>query len=180
MSDISDDDRELFRDAVEDVRRLKKGEPRVHDRPRPSAEPRQTEHSERSVRDELLTHDIDPDAFITGEEMSWLAPGLQTRVLKRLRRGHYSIGAEIDLHQMDVRTARSAVDDFLAESKRRDVRCVRIIHGKGLRSPDGEPVLKRLVAGLLVRRSDVVAFTSARPEDGGTGAVYALLKGARS
>jgi DNA-nicking Smr family endonuclease len=96
--------------------------------------------------------------------------------LRQLKRGLFSIADEIDLHQMTAAVAREAVKLFLDESRRDARLCVKLIHGKGLRSRAEGPVLKRLVDGLLRRRADVVAFASAKPAEGGTGATVILLK----
>lgn len=113
----------------------------------------------------------------TGEELSFIRPGLQHRLLRKLRRGHFSIGAELDLHGMTVALAQVELTIFLKQAQARGVRCVRIIHGKGLRSRQGRPVLKFKLERWLRLREEVIAFSSARPVDGGTGAVYVLLKG---
>ncbi|MEO7148330.1 MAG: Smr/MutS family protein [Rhodanobacteraceae bacterium] len=86
---------------------------------------------------------------------------------------------EIDLHQMDEKTAHAVLDDFLAEGKRRGLACLRIVHGKGLRSGAAGPVLKRMVDRVLRRRDDVLAFASARPAQGGTGATVVVLRKTR-
>jgi DNA-nicking Smr family endonuclease len=96
--------------------------------------------------------------------------------LRRLKRGHFSIADEIDLHQMTTEVARAAIKSFLNECQRAGKLCVRIIHGKGLRSRAQGPVLKRLTDGLLRQRGDVLAFASAPPAEGGTGAVIVLLR----
>jgi DNA-nicking Smr family endonuclease len=101
---------------------------------------------------------------------------LQDTVWRRLRRGAYRIGAELDLHGLNRERARLAVQEFLADCQERNLRCVRIIHGKGLGSPNTGPVIKSLLDSWLRRRRDVLAFCSARPQDGGTGAVYVLLR----
>lgn len=125
---------------------------------------------------ELAQGPIDFEAIETGEEISWLRPGLQQRVLTRLRRGHWRVQDEIDLHQMNVEAAANSVRAFILAAWRDGLSCVKIIHGKGLRSgPDG-PRLKRLTARLLTRTDRVCAFASAPRHDGGTGAVYVLLR----
>jgi len=108
-----------------------------------------------------------------------LRPGLQKRVLTRLRRGHWRVEEEIDLHQMNLEAATASIRHFLAEADRERMSCVRIIHGKGLRSGPEGPQLKRLTARLLSRHPRVAAFASAPPHDGGTGAVYVLLRARR-
>jgi DNA-nicking Smr family endonuclease len=123
-----------------------------------------------------LTDAIDPVEVGHGGSLFFARPGIDRRVLKRLRRGQYSIEAECDLHGLTVADARRVVSEFFGECAEFEVRCARIIHGKGLRSGRDGPVLKREVAGWLSRRSDVAAFCSARPADGGTGAVCVLLR----
>ncbi|MGH8481071.1 MAG: Smr/MutS family protein, partial [Nevskiaceae bacterium] len=111
-----------------------------------------------------------------GDELSYRTGGIQDSVFRRLRRGAYRIGAELDLHGMRWDEAKVAMVRFLAASRDGGARCVRIIHGKGLRSKGDGPVLKQRIDGWLRQRSEVLAFCSARREDGGTGAVYVLLR----
>ncbi len=125
----------------------------------------------------MLTHPFDPGSIEIGDEILYLKPGQPARLLKQLRRGHFSVRAEIDLHQMTVAVAREAIKGFLAETKAHDELCVRIVHGKGLRSAARGPVVKRMTEQLLRRRDDVLAFASALPAQGGTGAVLVLLRG---
>ena len=99
-------------------------------------------------------------------------------VLRRLRRGDYRVQREIDLHGMTVAEAKLALREFLVSALEQHVRCVRIVHGKGLRSGHRGPVLKAAVSSVLRRTGAVLAYVSARPVDGGTGAVYVLLSGA--
>jgi DNA-nicking Smr family endonuclease len=112
-----------------------------------------------------------------GEELSYLRDGYPPKLLRHLKRGQYSVQDEIDLHHMNAAAAQSTISTFLAEASERGFRCVRIVHGKGLRSKAAGPVLKALTDRLLRRRDDVIAFASARPMQGGTGAVVVLLKG---
>ncbi|MEM9305405.1 MAG: Smr/MutS family protein [Pseudomonadota bacterium] len=175
MTDISDEDRALFRDSVGDARPVTRKE-RVKPRgDAPAPEPRMSERSEREVMEELLSHDIEPEQADTGELLQYLRPGLQHRVLQRLKRGRFTVGDELDLHQMTVRDARWCLGEFLVEARERGVGCVRIVHGKGRRSRDGEGVLRRFVAGYLRRHPAVLAFTAARRQEGGSGAVIVLL-----
>ena len=101
--------------------------------------------------------------------------GVQPAVGRRLRRGEYRVEREIDLHGLTVAEAKQALRGFLIEALERGVRCVRIVHGKGLRSGHRGPVLKATVSAVLRRSGAVLAYVSARPADGGTGAVYVLL-----
>ncbi|TVQ27903.1 MAG: SMR domain protein [Wenzhouxiangella sp.] len=172
---IDDEDRDLFRSSVGSVRRISAQRVQGH-HPRPAPRPRQRERDEAAVMDELAHGPIDFEAIETGEELTWLRPGLQRRVLTRLRRGHWRVQDEIDLHQMNTEAAAGSIRAFITAAHRDGLSCVKIIHGKGLRSgPDG-PRLKRLTARLLTRIERVCAFASAPRHDGGTGAVYVLLK----
>ena len=164
---VAREDRDLFRDAIGSVRvlNLDSHPPPSVKRPQPRA--RQFELDEAAVRDELLTHAFDPGSIELGDEILYLKPG----------RGRFSVRAEIDLHQMTVAVAREAIKGFLAEAKAHGEHCVRIVHGKGLRSASRGPVVKRMTEQLLRRRDDVIAFASALPVQGGTGAVLVLLRG---
>ena len=176
--DVADGDSEvqLFREAVTDVKPLTGEEAAPGDRRR---RPVPIARFSRADRDAVLleslnAHSMDPDSA-SGEELVYHRPGVQTSVLKKLRRGHYRVQAEIDLHGLTVPEAKQALREFLAHALDRQFRCVRIIHGKGLRSGHRGPVLKGVVSSVLRRVNPVVAYVSARQVDGGTGAVYVLL-----
>jgi DNA-nicking Smr family endonuclease len=174
----SDNDTDLFREAVGQVRRIRSDRDRSRPPP-PPAKPSQRELDEARVMDDLANAPIDFASVETGEEISYLRPGLQKRVLTRLRRGHWRVEDELDLHHMNLEAASSSIRRFLLEADRERMSCVRIIHGKGLRSGPEGPQLKRLTARLLSRHDRVAAFASAPPHDGGTGAVYVLLRARR-
>jgi DNA-nicking Smr family endonuclease len=171
---VSDEDRDLFAQAIGAVRPVKQSTA-ANDKPRPPPEPVQSQRDEARVPGELIDSDIDPALVEVGEELSYLKDGHSPLLLRKLKRGQFSVADEIDLHQMTAPVAREAVTLFIAESKRERRLCVKIIHGKGLRSRNEGPVLKRLVDGLLRRRADVLAFASAKANQGGTGAVIVLL-----
>jgi DNA-nicking Smr family endonuclease len=174
-SDVSDEDARLFEQAVGRVRRLQH-DATASDSRRPAPEPTQALLDEARVRDELMHSEIDPASIEVGEELSYLRDGVAPRVLRNLKRGHFSIADEIDLHQMTAEVARTVLKEFLDDSRHADRLCVKIIHGKGLRSRAAGPVLKRLVDQVLRRRGDVIAFASAKPAEGGTGATLVLLR----
>ncbi|KEZ77028.1 Smr/MutS family protein [Salinisphaera hydrothermalis] len=172
---ISAEDSALFRSMVGPVATVHQDK-RVRRRSLPSARPRMREADEAAVMAELLT-DAPPDPDIeTGDDLVHRREGVQHAVIRRLRRGHYRCQAEIDLHGMVVDVARQCLGEFLHEALERGYRCVRVIHGKGLRSGNRGPVLKIKVAGWLRQREEVLAYASARPVDGGTGALYVLLR----
>jgi DNA-nicking Smr family endonuclease len=170
---LDDDEKRLFRDAVADTKRLPLKPLRRGPKPKPRA--RFTRASEQQILAESLAGLPDPNEPLIGDGLWYAKPGVQDATLRKLRRGHYSVGAELDLHGLRSEAARLALVEFLQSVHSRRVRCVRIIHGKGYRSGPRGPVLKQKLNGWLQRRDDVIAFCSARPTDGGTGAVYVLL-----
>lgn len=173
-----DADLELFRAAMRQVRPLNVDESPNTDSPRPAPVPLQRLADERAVVQALLLpgDGVSIPFNETGEELVYLRAGLQRRVLRRLRRGYYRVTAELDLHGMTATTAHQALTRFLSHCRRRDYRCVRIVHGKGRRSSNRGPILKGKVDRWLRQRAEVLAFCSARPVDGGTGALYVLLQ----
>ncbi len=169
-----EDDRRLFREAVRDVRRL---EPpaRPLARPKPAPAARFTRADRLAVLTErLLEESLDP-SLAGGDELVFRRETVTLTVLRRLRRGEYRVQGELDLHGLTVPDAKQALREFMAEALERRWHCVRIIHGKGLRSGHRGPVLKGLTAAALRRFAPVLAFVSARAVDGGTGAIYVLL-----
>jgi|SRR6056297_3519680 len=169
----SDDDRELFRKAVQDVRPLPRREEPVT-RPAPLPRARFRRADEALVLAESLA--VDPEAADdTGEDLSFRRPTVGLPVFRKLRRGEFSVRDEIDLHGLTAAEARVALYEFLAETGFSGARCVRVIHGKGRGSGHRGPVLKRKIGKWLQVRDDVLAYCSARPVDGGTGAIYVLL-----
>lgn len=175
---VTADDAALFRTAIGPVREIDAPAPPPAS-PKAAPEPRQREADEAEALEQSHHFSAALDANLYGEAIEHLAEGLPPRLLRRLKRGDYSVQDEIDLHRMTAAQAESALRAFLAECREAGHRCIRIVHGKGLRSgPDG-PVLKSLVALWLGRRAEVMAFASAPPAQGGTGAVLVLLAAAR-
>jgi DNA-nicking Smr family endonuclease len=174
MGSRSEDDERAFRAAVSDVRPL----PAMADQPQPPR-PEPTARFSRADRQEVLRESLlrpeDPSVLDTGEELLFRRPWVHEDVLRRLRWGQFSVEAEVDLHGLGRHAAHEALREFLASSAARGLRCVRVIHGKGRGSGPRGPVLKRVVNHWLRRMDAVVAFASARPADGGTGAAYVLL-----
>jgi DNA-nicking Smr family endonuclease len=125
--------------------------------------------------DELARLTLDDDAEVE-DDASFLRPGLPRDILRKLKRTHWVIQDELDLHGLSTPEAAVETAIFLAECKRVGLRCVRIVHGKGLRSVGREPVLKRRIRKLLMRRDDVLAFVEPRAAQGGGGAVVVLLE----
>jgi DNA-nicking Smr family endonuclease len=116
------------------------------------------------------------DALSGADVLSFQRPGVRTQVMRRLRRGLYPVEDELDLHGLNQAAARDRLAEFIASNRNVGHRCVRIVHGKGYRSGARGPILKIAVNSWLKRHVDVMAFTSARTIDGGTGAVYVLLR----
>lgn len=174
---LSPADLELFRSAVPDISPITPHGRYLHPATPPPPIPLSRLRDERAVIHESLSDPLhwDEDAE-TGEELSYVRPGIARQTLRRLRRGEWITQAELDLHGLTKVEAKIELADFLYECKRRGVRCVRIIHGKGLRSKNREPVLKHHVRHWLMQRDEVLAYVQARPVDGGGGAVVVLLK----
>lgn len=170
------DDAALFREAMRGVRPLAVT-PRVRAvrgaKPPPRARFTRAERS--AVLEESLHGSLEDVSVASGDTLAWRRPGVQESVVRRLRRGLYRVQGELDLHGLTERQARDVLREFLLEALAREHGCIRIVHGKGLRSGHRGPVLKNLVASILRRTRAVVAFTSARQIDGGTGALYVLL-----
>jgi DNA-nicking Smr family endonuclease len=166
----TDDDTALFRRELAEVQPLKQDRVDPHRRkPRPI--PLQLDlPADDELRELYSDQEIE-----TGEVLLFSRPGLQKRVVQDLRRGRMEVGLELDLHGLTVAYARQLLQELLRECRHRDVRCVQIIHGKGKSSED-QPVLKHKLNLWLRQREEVLAFCSARPRDGGTGAVYVLLR----
>ena len=171
---ITDEDRALFRRAAGGVRRIE------DDRSPPvrrGTTPRSRERvpygpsSSRGLTESEWTSDIGP-----GDVLSFARGGVRRREIERLRRGRFRIEADLDLHGRIVADAVAALDHFLEDSRRRGRRCVRIVHGKGFGSRSGLPIMKAHVDRWLRARPEVLAFCSATPPDGGTGALYVLLR----
>ena len=179
-NDKVNDDKDLFRQALGNIRRLKHDKAHHEDTPRPEASPRQFIADEEQVKHDLLSDDYVSSELQPGDILNYHQGGLQRTVLRKLRRGEFRCDAVLDLHGMTSMEARQALVAFLNNATTQDFRCLRIIHGKGLRSSNQGPVLKGLVNHCLQQRSEVLAFHSARPEDGGSGAVYVLLKSTKS
>lgn len=170
------DDLELLRSELADVVPIKRSANAHIKAPLPKPVPRQTLADEARVPYELLTHGFDLIDADTGEELSHAQNGVSERTLKKLRRGQFAIQATLDLHGLTVEPARAALLQFVKAAHDRQLRCVRIIHGKGYNSKTGGAALKRLTDTLLRRMNLVLAFVSAPAHDGGTGAVYVLLR----
>jgi DNA-nicking Smr family endonuclease len=164
----------LFRQSVADVTPIARRDKVELARPRAPAKRRAPAPSPAEAFDNLSDHvPWQPDE---SGATAFLRPGMQRQTLRNLRRGHYKARGELDLHGYTSAEARRELAVFLERCIEAGARCVRIIHGRGLRSDRSGPVLKRKVAAWLAQRDEVLAYCEARPEDGGAGAVMVLLK----
>jgi DNA-nicking Smr family endonuclease len=165
-----------------DVRRLAPSRRLAHAPPRPAPIPKQrlADDADALAASKYGTEPA-PEAWDVGQEQeagqTFVRRGLGSDVLAKLRRGLWSVQGEIDLHGHRIDEAHDALCDFLDEARQRGWRCVRVIHGKGLTSPNREPVLKGRVRAWLAHWDEVLAYCEAQPHAGGSGAVLVLLRG---
>jgi DNA-nicking Smr family endonuclease len=171
-----DDELNLFKEAVKGARPIRVNRV-VHPPKKPKPIPRQFIQDERqALLDSLSDHYIPAHELESGEELLYLRDGQSPIILSKLRRGYWVIQKHIDLHGLVSDEARAYVSEFISDCKKRGIRCVRIVHGKGLGSHNKEPVLKNKLRGWLMQKDEVIAYAQAKPEDGGSGAVIVLLK----
>jgi DNA-nicking Smr family endonuclease len=171
-----EDDAELFRAEMRGVEPAPPPNRVEPWRPPRAPIPTQRVRDERAVLDELARLGLEGDDSELEDDSLYLRPGLPRDILRKLRRAHWVIQDHLDLHGLASEPAAIETAAFLAECRRRGLRCVRIIHGKGLGSKGREPVLKRRIRKLLMRRDEVLAFVEPRAIHGGGGAVVVLLE----
>lgn len=164
-----------FPELVGQVRPLRTGRRVVLRKPGPAPRARFSRADDRAVLLEAAEGGPDGPGLESGEELFFRRPQLPPRVMKDLRRGRFAVQDELDLHGMTANEARVALRAFMAEVLLHGHRCVRIIHGKGLRSGPGGPVLKAKLNKWLPQWDEVLAYVTAPARDGGSGAVYVLL-----
>ena len=177
-SGLSDEDRALFQNAVGTVKAVKSNTAKITKSP-PKPNPIKSHEDDRAVIDELLSDYLNPDDFETAEHLFYAGPGVQKSVMRKLKKGHYAIQDVLDLHGHTVAESKIALITFIRQSRRDRTSCVLIIHGKSRHRAEQAPILKPMVNAWLRSHSGVLAFSSAQPSDGGTGAVYALLRHAK-
>ena len=168
---------QLFSRAVGAIRPLRTRE-RLHlSDPPPLPLPVQHWLDEERVLRESISDDFDVSTLLdTDDQLSFRRPGIGVEITQRLRAGHWSIQRQLDLHGLRVDEAREALGQFIRNAHKNGMRCVRVVHGKGLGSPGKSPVLKSRVQRWLVQKNEVLAFVQARPMDGGAGALLVLLQ----
>jgi DNA-nicking Smr family endonuclease len=170
-----DDPQALFRRLIGPVRKLADvAEPARPPPPAPDAA--MSRADEAHVLVELAELPNDANLLEAADRMLYLANGYPPKILRKLRRGQFKVQDEIDLHHLPQSAAKVVLSEFLLQAKRRQLSCLRLVHGKGLRSGERGPVIKNMLDQDLRRRSDVIAFTSAPLAQGGTGALLLLLK----
>jgi DNA-nicking Smr family endonuclease len=170
-------ERELFATSVGQVQPLPDKQ-RAHTAPQPpEPEPRQRLSDERAALRETISDEFNVESLLeTDEALFFRREGIGLDVVRKLRRGGWSIQAQLDLHGLRRDEAREQLAAFVRDSVAHRLRCVRVVHGKGLGSPGREPVLKSKVHSWLVQKQEVLAFVQARPADGGNGALVVLLR----
>jgi len=177
MPCLDDDADDAFREALEGVQPLKRQKRAELRAPPPAPIPEQRQRDERAALAESLEAPLSvDDALDSGEELAYLRDGLSRQVLRKLRRGHWVVQAEIDLHGQTRVEAAASVALFLRDCVAAGKRCLRIVHGKGLGSRNREPILKAKLGKWLPRRAEVMAFCQAPASQGGSGALLVLLK----
>lgn len=167
----------LFRQSLGPVAPLRNIDKAWHAPPQPEPIARHHIADEQAALAQSLSDEFSIESLLeTDEGLSYARTGIGQETVRKLRRGHWVIQAQLDLHGMRTDEAREALAEFLRNAGRRGLRCVRVIHGKGLGSVNREPVLKKKVRNWLVQKEEVLAFCQARAADGGAGAVMVLLK----
>ncbi len=142
----------------------------------PAPIPVQQQLDDQRVLLESLSDEFDASTLLDVDDaMSFRRPGIGTDVTRKLRQGHWSIQRELDLHGLRRDDAREVLGAFIRDAHKHGVRCVRVVHGKGLGSPGKVPVLKGKVHSWLIQKNEVLAFVQARADEGGAGAVVVLL-----
>ena len=170
-------ERDLFARSVGQVTPVRSPRRVVSAAPKPAPIPRQRLQDEAQALRETLSDEVDVESLLeTDDGLSFRRAGVGPEVLRKLRRGVWVVQAELDLHGLRRDEAREALGRFLREASRHGLRCLRIVHGKGHGSPGREPVLKVRVKRWLAQKEEVIAFTQARPAEGGAGALVVLLR----
>ncbi len=171
---------DLFRRSVGEVAPLATANKVVTVAPRPLPIAHQHLADEQAALHESLSDEFSVETLLdTDEALSFTRSGIGPDTVRKLRRGHWVIQSQLDLHGLRSDEAREALALFLRNAAKRGLRCVRVIHGKGLGSINKEPVLKNKVRNWLAQKDEVIAFCQAKAADGGTGALVVLLKAQR-
>jgi DNA-nicking Smr family endonuclease len=168
---------DLFVRAVGQVQRLPVKDQVNLVRPAPAPIAHQRQKDNQAVLRDCLSDEFDASTLLdTDDALSFRRPGIGRDVIHKLRKGDWSIQREIDLHGLRSDEARVALAEFIRLAHRQGLRCLRVVHGKGLGSPGKTPVLKSRVHDWLAQKNQVLAFVQAKPSEGGAGALVVLLK----
>jgi DNA-nicking Smr family endonuclease len=174
---MQDEDKKLFQEAVKNVKPLKIKSKTIEvstSKLKPIAK-KLIEDEKRvlldSISDEYIYDNIDSE-----DGLLYLRNGHSPDILNKLKKGYWVVQGSIDLHGMISQEAKSYIVDYIQDCKKRHIRCIRIIHGKGIGSKNKEPVLRNKVKNWLVQKDEVIAYAQAPRHDGGSGAVVVLLK----
>jgi DNA-nicking Smr family endonuclease len=169
----------LFSDSVGPVNAITQRALAAPSLPPPSPEPRQTLLDAQAAMREAMSDEVNVESLLlTDDGLSFRRAGVDASVVTRLRRGHWAVQAELDLHGHRREEAREALAQFVRQCARSGARCLRVVHGKGHGSPGKQPVLKDKVHKWLAQCAEVIAFTQASGPEGGAGALLVLLAGA--
>ena len=167
----------LFINAAGAVHRIPDKRKALLKKEQPAPIATQLKLDEQAVLVEAISDGFDASSLLeTDETLSYRRPGIGIDVLQRLRKGEWTIQRQLDLHGLRSDAARDALSGFIREAHKHGIRCVRVVHGKGLSSPGKTPVLKAKVRNWLVQKNEVLAFVQARPMEGGAGALVVLLQ----
>ena len=170
-------DQDLFRQAAGRVQPLAAPAPASLRPEKPKPLPLQRQRDEEAALQETISDEFDASTLLeTDEHLSYRRPGIGPDVIRKLRRGDWALQGQLDLHGLRTDDAREALGQFIREAQKQGLRCVRVVHGKGLGSPGKTPVLKGRVQSWLAQKKEVLAFVQARPAEGGAGAVVVLLQ----
>ncbi|HCY15904.1 MAG: DNA mismatch repair protein MutS [Curvibacter sp. GWA2_64_110] len=170
-------DKDLFIKAAGAVQPLTDKRQALLKKEQPKPVPVQRERDEQAALVEAISDEFDVSTLLDADEhMSFRRPGIGPDVTRKLRRGDWAIQREIDLHGLRTDEARNALGQFIRDARKHGIRCVRVVHGKGLGSPGKTPVLKSRVHSWLVQKQEVLAFVQAKPAEGGAGALIVLLQ----
>jgi DNA-nicking Smr family endonuclease len=173
-------DRDLFIRAAGAVKPLPDKRHVLHKKEQTMPLAMQYQKDEKAVLKEAISDEFDVSTLLeTDEHLSFRRPGIGPDVTRKLRRGDWSIQRQLDLHGLRRDDARESLSIFIREAHRQGIRCVRVVHGKGLGSPGKAPILKSRVHSWLVQKDEVLAFVQAKPADGGAGALVVLLMASR-
>ena len=174
---MHNDDENLFREAVKNVKPLKIKSKTIEvaaTKPNPIA--KKLIEDEKRVLLDSISDDYVYENIESEDGLLYLRHGHSPDILNKLKKGYWVVQGSIDLHGMISQEAKSYIVDYIQECKKRHIRCIRIIHGKGIGSKNKEPVLRNKVKNWLAQKDEVIAYAQAPNHDGGSGAVVVLLK----